>query len=267
MKKIIPLIALFCLLPAALSAREIVRLTRYEGSRITGVSAEHMFHVELVKSDQTQAVVEVDAELERYLRFELTGDGTVAVSLNIPERERQRLELQARDFWKNRTIRLTVYLPELQYLALSDMVHLKSADAFTGGEVTIRVEDMSRLESLELTANSVDLRCEDMSKATLSCTTETLNASANDMSKIELNGSARRAKVSSNDMSGISGNRFTVERGEIEAHDMAKASLHVTRSLYLRSSDMGSATYTGDPASVDIKTPRRTEYRQVGDSF
>ena len=264
MKKVYLLFVLLCLLPASLSAVEIVRLTRYEGGRITGVSAEHMFRVELVKSSQAKAVVEVDAELERYLKFELTGDGTVAVSLNIPDSERRRLERAYRDFWKSRTLRLTVYLPELQTVKLADMSHLTTADAFTGGEVTIRIEDMAKLDALELAATGIDLRCDDMAKASLRCTAETLNASANDMAKIELSGSARRAKVSGNDMGGIAGKGFTVERGEIEAHDMAKASLHVTRSLYLRSSDMASATYTGDPASVDIRTPRRTEYRQTG---
>jgi hypothetical protein len=263
MKKIALLLTFLCLLPASLSAAEIVRLTRYENVRITGVDAEHMFRVELVKSDQTRAVVEIDAELERYLRFELAGDGTVEVSMEIPDAERRRLERQVRDYWKSRTLRLTVYLPEIQNISLSDMSRLKTGDAFAGDRVTIRVEDMSRLETLRLTATDVDLRCSDMSKASLDCTVTTLNAAANDMSKIDLNGSACEAKVNSNDMSVISGNGLTTERGEIEAHDMAKASLHVTRSLYLRSSSMGSASYTGNPPSVDIRTPRKTEYRQV----
>ena len=264
MRKVYLLLAVALLVvPASLSAREVARLTRYTGSQITGVSAKHMFNVELVKSDQTKAIVEIDTELEQYLKFNLNSDGTVEVGLDIPDAQRRRFERDNRNFWRDRTIRLVVYLPELQYMNLSDMTNLTTADAFTGGDVVIRINDMSKLKELNLTATSLDIKCDDMSSAKVICTVTTLNAIANDMSKIALEGSAREAKVHSNDMSGISGDDFITEKGEIHAHDMAKASLHVTQSLLLRSSDMGTASYKGDPASVDIRTPRRTEYRQA----
>jgi hypothetical protein len=263
MKKFFLLSTLLVLTATSLPARqEVVRLTRYEGDRITGVSARGMFQVQLVKSEQTRAVVELSAELEQYLQFGRASDGTVEVSLRIPDGERNRMQ-RDRDFWNKKTIRLTLFLPEIERIALNDMSHLRTEDAFTGADVTIRVDDMSNLHALTLTADKVDVQCNDMSRVSLNCTVASATASANDMSKIQLEGTAKQAKVTSNDMSHISAAGMTAERGEVHAHDMSSAALHVTRSLLLRSSDMGRASYTGNPPSVDIRTPRRTEYRQA----
>lgn len=262
MKRLFLLSILLFLAAAPLSARRpLVRLTRYEGAAITGVEARHLFRVDLVRSEQTRAVVEVDTELEQYLRFELTDDGTVVVDLDLPEGERRRFDDRVRDTWHGRTLHLTLYLPELHRVALSDMSRLTAEGAFTGGEVALSTRDMSRIDSLDLAADSVVLRCTDMSRAVLRCRTERLDAEAGDMARIELTGSAPAARVEARDMAGITGDDFTAERGEIEARDMARASLHVTGSLYLRSRDMGRARYTGDPARVDLQTPQRTERR------
>lgn len=74
MKKqfLLAILAVF-LLPATLSAKEVVRLTSFQGERITGVSAGSAFHVELVQvnqQSQTKSVIEIDKTLEPYLRVE-----------------------------------------------------------------------------------------------------------------------------------------------------------------------------------------------------
>ena len=259
MKRILPLLLVLISIPALLSAREVVRLTRYGGQEITGISAAHMFQVELVKTDQTRAVIEIDSDLEQYLRFTLKPDGIVEVDLNIPKGEQRRIE-RILD-WNKRTLKLTVYLPEFRFIKLGDMARLTVNDQFNGDQVEIKAEDMAKITRLDLDAESITVRADDMASLNLTLWCGTLNAKANDMAKVTLRGQAREAYAESNDMANIKAEDFKAEEATLKAADMAKASMYVSRYLYARSSDMAAVSYTGNPPQIDLKTPKRTIYR------
>lgn len=168
MKKVYLFLALLCLLPASLSAREVVRLTRYEGERITGVSASGSFRVELVKSDQTKAVVEVDAEWEPYLRFSCDDNGVVTVGRrNLTDREQRELNRIFREYREGPTMKLTLYLPEINTIQLSSASRLIASEPFTGNNASIRLSGSSRLEGLDLSATGLKLECSSASRAAL----------------------------------------------------------------------------------------------------
>ncbi len=241
---------------AAQAQNQVVRLTRFEGQPITGVAAGDMFRVELIKSTETRAVVEIDAELEHYLRFERRVDGTVSVDLSIPESERRRIGRN--NGWNSRTLKMTVYLSEIQRIELEDMTHLTANGAFTAATARIDLEDMSRIHRLELTGDDVSIELGDMSQAVLSVQARTLRATVNDMSKLTVSGEVREVKSEVGDMSTFTGSDLHAERAHIEVSDMSKASIHVTQYLYGRSGDMSSINYEGNPRQIDLKTPNRT---------
>ncbi len=240
----------------AQAQRAIVRLTRFEGQAITGVAAEDMFRIELIKSSETKAVVEIDAELERYLRFERRADGTVAVELSAPDGERRRIERN--NGWRRRTLKMTVYLPEIQNISLGDMTQLTADGAFTAAAARIELEDMSRIHRLDLTADDISVQLEDMSNASLSIHAQTLTAKIGDMSTLTVSGEVREVKSEVGDMSTFTGSGLHAERAHIEVSDMSKASIHVTQYLYGRSGAMARIDYEGNPHQIDLKTPRRT---------
>lgn len=49
----------------------MVRQTRFEGRNITGVVAGSSFNVEVYQSDTTRAIVEIPAELQEFLIFQI----------------------------------------------------------------------------------------------------------------------------------------------------------------------------------------------------
>ena len=82
MKKVCFVFALLLVGSVASAQTRMVRLTRYEGWPITGVSASgafDAFDVWLIRSDETRAVVEINEQLEPMLRFEIDSCGVVHV--------------------------------------------------------------------------------------------------------------------------------------------------------------------------------------------
>jgi hypothetical protein len=166
MKRFFLLLAVLGLAAAPLSAQqELVRLTRYEGERITGVSTSSFFRVELVQSEQTKAVVEIDAEWESYLRFSLSDEGIVTVGLRnlsrAEQREFNRLQQERRD------PTLTLYLPQIGSIHLSGASRLNASGSFTGDNASIRLSGASSLQGLDVTGSSPRVNCDGGSRASL----------------------------------------------------------------------------------------------------
>jgi len=258
MKRFYTILTCLLALPVFLSAAEVVRLTRYDGQVISGVSASNMFKVDLVKSDQTKAVVEIDSDLEQYLRFELKSDGIIAVGLSLPRDVQRRIERN--NGWRDRTLKLTLYLPEITYIKVQDMAQLTTNDSFSGDRIEIKAEDMGKVHRIVLDVTTATVKAADMGMANLTLTADNVTFKADDMAKINVTGKCREAYAESNDMAKINGSEFRTERGTLKASDMAKTSMYVSHYLYARSSDMASVDYKGDPSQIDLKTPRRTIY-------
>lgn len=109
MKKVCFVFVLLLVGSVASAQTRMVRLTRYEGRSITGVSASGAFDVRLIRSDETRAVVEIDERHEPMLRFEIDTCGVVHVGMDggvrIDSRHAKR--------------RLYVYLSDLAYIRAS----------------------------------------------------------------------------------------------------------------------------------------------------
>ncbi len=267
MKKMSLLFVLTFLLPAALSAREIVRLTRYEGERITGVSASNAFRVELVKSSQTKAVVEIDAEWEPYLRFS-HDNGVVTVGRrNLTDRERREFN-RLQENRENRTMKLTLYLPDISTIQLSSSSRLTASEPFTGNNALIRLSGSSHLDGLDLSGSGPKLECSSASRATLILREAgelTLSASgsarvdltatgvtrskviASSASVLTLRGEGGQGEWNTSGSARITAEEFSLRELTVDASSGSAVRANVSENLTTRTSGSGTVRYRGTP--------------------
>lgn len=255
-KKILFAAAVLLLVSTTATAqREIVRLTRYEGQAITGIAASHMFKVEIVGSPQTKAVVEIDADLEQYLRFELRASGAVSVGLAMPDDVRQHFNRG--DNWRRHTLKMTVYTPGIKNIDLQDVTHLSGRGTFEGERVEIEVNDMAKIDELSLRAEEVSVKVDGMASANLALTAESLAAEADGMAKLNLSGEVRQMSAKADGMARITASELQVERAEARANGMARIAVNARDSFYGRASGVSSVRNTGSAAEIDLETPTR----------
>lgn len=140
MKKLFALLGLLTL-GGTLSAQvSMVRLTRFEGQRIVGVSTSSAFDVELIQSDHTYAVVEINAEYENMLQFELNNQGIITLGFNSTLKSRlQDVEYRAK-----------IYLSELAYIQASGASDIQCTGNFESNTTRIELSGASDLEGLTL---------------------------------------------------------------------------------------------------------------------
>ena len=147
MKKVCFVFALLLVGSVASAQTRMVRLTRYEGWPITGVSASgafDAFDVWLIRSDETRAVVEINEQLEPMLRFEIDSCGVVHVGMDGIRGDIHDVR------W-----RLYLYLNDLTYIRASGASDVDCVGLFESGDVRIELGGASDLRGLELAAAGV----------------------------------------------------------------------------------------------------------------
>ncbi len=163
-KTLFALTAAILLAPATLLAQQTTTRTWFEGERITGVAAASGFQVTLVNSDRTRAVVEVDRDLERYVRVEIDG-GVVSVGIrSLNNRERREFD---RLFNSRRSItkKMTLYLPTLNTIRLSSSSSLTTSDSFPGRDLDILTSGSGAIHGeLRVSSERVKLQCSSASR-------------------------------------------------------------------------------------------------------
>lgn len=150
MKKIIPFFLSFLLMFsfAAYSADpQAVRLTKFEGEKITGVTAGSGFEVELSQGGQTKAVVEVNAELEKYLIFELR-DGILRLGIDHEAIRKDRKSDRFLQDLKHRTA--TVVVSSLEKIGVSSSAKISCHGNFNGKNVAVKASSSGRVSGLIL---------------------------------------------------------------------------------------------------------------------
>ena len=275
---------LFLLPSAAFSQREVVRLTRYGGDRITGVYAASSFQVELVKSNDTKAVVEIDGALEPYLRFSRGSDGVVSVGIrslnNREQREYERLVRQQ----VNRTMKLTLYLPEVNSIRLSGACKLTTSDIFTGNNIHVQLSGSSRMQGLNISGASLKVDCSGASNASLTARVSgDLTATASGSAKIDLQasgvanskltasgasnvqikGDGRQGNWTTSGSARIVGDEFPLQQLTVTASGASSVRTSVSESLTSRTSGSSSVRYRGQPTHLNNNTSGSSSVRSL----
>ena len=158
MRKILFLFALLVPGIALAAQTQMVRLTRFDGQPIVGVEAYGSFNVELIRSARTYAVVEVNAEYEDILLFELDGRGVVTVGFrtNAPLR-----------FENNLVCRARIYLPHPEFIHGSGAASIVCSGGFESNALQIELNGAAKLNGPEIAVTGeVNLQCSGASRMT-----------------------------------------------------------------------------------------------------
>lgn len=271
------LLTLAVLAPAVLSAQQrLVRLTRYEGERITGVDASSGFDVRLVQSDQTRVVAEISEEFEERLDLSLDGDGVVRVALHalrgIPRMGSPR----------NAVLRVTVYLPELATLRAAGGVDIETAGVFRSPRTAIDLTGGTDLESLEVDTDELIVNATGGTDANISgragrlearatggadiemnltCVTVRVEATAG--SEVELRGAADTAEFKVSAGADLDADDFMVKRMTVEASAAAEASVWATEQLTATAGSAARVRYRGTPPQLSTRSNSAGSIRRV----
>ena len=255
---------------------KMVRLTRYEGKRITGISAAGAFEVELNRDDRGKAVVEIAPEWEERLRFDLTPEGIVKVSV----RSKDGKSLKGNEM--KGKMKLKVWLPELQSVELAGVCTAVCRGDFKGDRVKIDVTGVSRLWGLNLEAQEAEITCSGVSKADLAvtapqikgkcmgCSTLAVHAEgrtsefmAAGPSKLQLSGSAGEARLGAGGVSSVTAEDYKVAR----LHNVAAGVSHITSwavdSIVSKAGGTSRIRYRGTPGFVDNRAGKPATIRKI----
>ena len=238
----------------------MVRLTRFEGKPITGISASSSFDVELIRSERTSAIVEINTELEKYLVFELDAQGVLKLGLRPGGIRTERSILRAR-----------ICLNDLRFISASGASDISCTGSFEGKDASIRLSGASELDALDLTCTGdVDISCSGASnmdgtsirfaemKITLSGASDAtisgqggrLNCELSGASKLRISGEADDAMLRLSGASDFSGPDLVVKDARIEATSASKVDFgEVEGELTARGSGASKITYRGNPSS------------------
>lgn len=268
MKRILITSILAVLTFAAASAQQhLVRLTRYQGRPITGVSASSGFDVYLVQSTETKVVAEISEELEPYLTLTLGTDGIVHAGLDMRNSGLRGLSI------RNSTLKVTVFLPALTSLRGSGGSDFYADDTFQAPHMKIVMSGGSDLESFRVEADVLEIDASGGSDIVLSgragelelnvsggadaelnvsCTSARVNVSGG--ADAELRGEAQQATFTVSGGADLDAAGFAVNKLAVNTSGAGSASVWAVDELKATASGAGHVRYRGRPARLDNRS-------------
>ncbi len=237
--------------------RELTSLTLFQGQAITGISASGSFvHTELVYTPdraQNRAVIRIDPELERYLRYSLTPERIVEVRLIVPDAERRRLESMYPDFSANRTARLTLYVSELKKVETSGSASIQGGDqAFRGNTIRVVARGSGNIEGLQVEAGQLEVTCSGSASVGLNARAERVSVVLSGSGFVALRGSADRAELNVSGSGLIRGNDFRIRQAAVRVVGSGDIRIHAEESISGSVAGSGTVRYAGQPARVSV---------------
>lgn len=126
----------------------MIRLTRFAGRNISGVSASSGFRVEVRESSSTSVEIVMPAEWQQYLTCELTSDGVVQLGLDT-----RRLSGSKGLRINKGQLTAVVSLPKFSQLKCSIGAVIRCTGNFKGGAVQLRASSGGMVDGLSLKAS------------------------------------------------------------------------------------------------------------------
>ncbi len=262
MKKLFVLLCLILSGQLLTAQEKMVRLTRFEGTDITGVIASSAFKVELYQGEETRAEVEIPAELENKLEFNLAADGSV------------NLGLKGLSLKKNQQLSAKIYLKTLKAIRGSGASQITLATPVEADALVIELSGSSLLQGEAITVrNQTVVDCSGSSKWNGSIETRLLRATLGGASKAvltlqanetvwelsgasdaTLSGSVPTANLTAKSASSIDAKACTIESATVTASSASGIMLGQPTELSATASSASKIRYTGTPKIVKLDT-------------
>ena len=250
-----PLLTAALFSTAAASAQtQMTRQTRFEGQNITGIAAGNNFDVEIYQSDKTSASIEIPAELEKKLIFNIDGNGVVTLGLTGNFLSKKQDDLKAK-----------IYLKNLKSLKASSNAEIKAMTPFTAASVVIDLSSSGKIDDLELTASErvvIDAKSSGEIDATI--TTPLLRADLTSSADGEIvhNGAqgvfnlgrVGEVTVTTSSASGFHGENYTIDKATLKASSTSRITVGDVQTLSAQASSAAGIRYKGDPKITSLDT-------------
>lgn len=267
MKKLFTLALMLFFVGAASAETRMVRLTRYQNKNIRGVDASRAFKVELHYSTDTYAQVEVPAELEDRLIFDLDVQGNIVVGLRNDNRRNDRHTNQLQNMCTAK-----IYLNDLRNLKVSGAVKVKSYGEFSSdnfradlsgatsvegvvlkasGKITIIQSGASNMDAT-LGAGGFDMDLSGSSRSEIMLNTGNAKFIQSGASRIAVSGNANEVMVDNSGASSFAGENFTSKTAKCLASGASNIKIKATDSFDGDASGAASIRYGGDPTHLNV---------------
>ena len=254
-----PLLTTALFSTAAASAQtQMTRQTRFEGQNITGIAAGNNFDVEIYQSDKTSASIEIPAELEKKLIFNIDGNGVVTLGLTGNFLSKKQDDLKAK-----------IYLKNLKSLKASSNAEIKAMTPFTASSVVIDLSSSGKIDDLELTASErvvIDAKSSGEIDATI--TTPLLradltssadgeivhNGAQGSSAELTISGKVGEVTVTTSSASGFHGENYTIDKATLKASSTSRITVGDVQTLSAQASSAAGIRYKGDPKITSLDT-------------
>ena len=259
-----PLLTAALFSTAAASAQtQMTRQTRFEGQNITGIAAGNNFDVEIYQSDKTSASIEIPAELEKKLIFNIDGNGVVTLGLTGNFLSKKQDDLKAK-----------IYLKNLKSLKASSNAEIKAMNPFTAASVVIDLSSSGKIDDLELTASErvvIDAKSSGEIDATI--TTPLLRAdltssadgeivhngaqgvfNLGSSAELTISGKVGEVTVTTTSASGFHGENYTIDKATLKASSTSRITVGDVQTLSAQASSAAGIRYKGDPKITSLDT-------------
>lgn len=256
-----PLLTTALFSTAAASAQtQMTRQTRFEGQNITGIAAGNNFDVEIYQSDKTSASIEIPAELEKKLIFNIDGNGVVTLGLTGNFLSKKQDDLKAK-----------IYLKSLK---ASSNAEIKAMTPFTAASVVIDLSSSGKIDDLELTASErvvIDAKSSGEIDATI--TTPLLRAdltssadgeivhngaqgvfNLGSSAELTISGKVGEVTVTTSSASGFHGENYTIDKATLKASSTSRITVGDVQTLSAQASSAAGIRYKGDPKITSLDT-------------
>ena len=262
MKKLLVLLLLLLSGQWLTAQEKMVRLTRFEGADITGVIAASAFKVELYQGEETRAEVEIPAEVESKLEFNLASDGSV------------NLGLKGFSLKKNQQLSAKIYVKNLKAIRGRGSSQIKLATPTEADGLVIELSGSSELSGEAITVrNQIVADCSGSSKWNGSVETRLLRATLSGASKAiltlqaddavwelsgasdaTLSGSIKTANLTAKSASSIDTKECTIESATVTATSASGITLGQTTELSATANSASKIRYAGTPKITKMDT-------------
>ncbi len=277
MKKLFTLVLMLLFVSVASADIKMVRLTRYQNMDIKGVNVSNAFKVELHYSTDTYAQVEVPAELENRLIFDLDKNGNVVVGLvNYRGNDRYINNLQNMCVAK-------IYLNKLGNLKVSGAVNLKSygefvTDNFYGeisgatnvSDVVVKATETMKIifsgasrMSATLGSDNVSMGFSGSSRADIVLNAGSAAFNGSGASHVNVSGNVDNVVVDISGACSFSGENLTAKSAKLVSAGASNIKVNVTDHIEADASGASSIRYTGSPVNINVKSSTASTVKKL----
>lgn len=220
--------------------KEMVRLTRFEGVPFAAVSASFLFNVEIYPSDRNSATVELPADMEDRLRFEVTPGGVLTIGLDNSGRSRVNIKGN-----ESRYYRAKVYIRDLTSLDVSGGADVALKGRFETASFQLACGGTSDVEGLDLVVrNNARIRVTGGADASGVIRAGSLDCEVGGTADLDLDADAGRIKYTVTGGADVSG---VIRAGsfDCQAGGTADLDLDVTAGGQVKYAVSGGADISG----------------------